>query len=161
MSKSNQFVVFCLDNQKYALSLPDVDRVVRTVEITRLPKAPEIVIGVINIQGRITPVINIRKRFRLPEREINPGNRFIIADTSKWMVAFVVDEVRGVIESRGQEMVTAEKILPGMEYVEGVVKLADGIVFIHDLDKFLSLEEEKNLTMQSRKQARNDRHNFR
>lgn len=145
MNKSNQFVVFSLANQKYALSLPDVERVVRAVEITRLPKAPEIVLGVINIQGRITPVINIRKRFRLPEKEIDPGDRFIIADTSKRLVALMVDDVRGVIESRGQEMVKAEKILPGMEYIEGVVKLEDDIVFIHDLDKFLSLEEEKKL----------------
>ena len=145
MNKSKQFVVFCLDNQKYALPLPDVKRVVRAVEITCLPKAPEIVIGVINIQGRITPVINIRKRFRLPEREIDPRDRFIIADTSKRLVALMVDEVRGVIESREQEMVKAEKILPGMEYIEGVMKIEDGIVFIHDLDKFLSLEEEKKL----------------
>ena len=145
MNKSNQFVVFSLDNQKYALSLPDVVRVVRAVEITCLPKAPEIVLGVINIQGRITPVINIRKRFRLPEREINPEDRFIIADTSKRLVALMVDEVRGVIESREQELITADKILPGMEHIEGVMKLEDDIVFIHDLDKFLSLEEEKKL----------------
>jgi len=154
MSKSNQFVVFCLDNQKYALSLPDVDRVVRTVEITRLPKAPEIVLGVINIQGRITPVINIRKRFRLPEREIDPEDRFIIAETSKRLVALMVDEVRGVIESREQEMVKAEKILPDMEYIEGVMKLENDIVFIHDLDKFLSLEEEKKLDDAMRERER-------
>lgn len=145
MNKSKQFVVFCLDNQKYALPLPDVKRVVRAVEIKCLPKAPKIVLGVINIQGRITPVINIRKRFRLPDREIDPQDRFLIADTSKRMVALMVDEVRGVIESREQEIITAEKILPDMEYIEGVVKLDNNIVLIHDLNKFLSLEEEKKL----------------
>ncbi|MDY6861397.1 MAG: chemotaxis protein CheW [Thermodesulfobacteriota bacterium] len=145
MNKSKQFVVFFLDNQKYALSLPDVKRAVRAVEITSLPEAPEIVSGVINIQGLITPVINIRKRFRLQEKEIDPKDRFIIADTSKRLVVLMVDEVEGVIESKSQEIVTGEKILPGMEYVEGVLKLEDGIVFIHDLSRFLSLEEDQKL----------------
>ena len=145
MNKSGYLVVFVLDEQQYALPLFDVERVVQAVEITLLPKAPEIVLGVINIQGRITPVINIRKRFRLPEKKIAPGDYFIIAGTSKRLVALMVDEVKGVIESRGREMVTAEKIVPGMAHVEGVVKLEGGIVFVHNLDKFLSLEEEKKL----------------
>jgi purine-binding chemotaxis protein CheW len=145
MNKLSPFVIFCLDNQKYALPLPDVKRVVRALEIKPLPKAPEIVLGVIRIEGQIIPVINIRKRFRLPEREIDPKDRFIIADTSKNLVALVVDDVRGVKKSKREEKVKAEKILPGIKYIEGVVKLDDDMAFIHDLGKFLSLEEEKKL----------------
>lgn len=145
MNNSCYLVVFGLDEQQYALPLSDVGRVVQAVEITLLPKAPEIVLGVINIQGRITPVINIRKRFRLPEKKLAPDDYFIIAGTSKRLVALMVDEVGGVIENRGRDMVAAEKIVPGMAYVKGAVKLEDGIVFVHDLDKFLSLEEEKKL----------------
>lgn len=144
-NKQNRLVVFTLDEQRYALHLSAVERVVLVVEVTLLPKAPEIVLGVVNVQGRIVPVVNIRKRFRLAEREMNLSNQLVIAHTSRRTVAFPVDSVSGLVERSAQEVIAAEKILPGMKYVEGAAKLEDGIVFIHDLDKFLSLEEEKTL----------------
>ncbi len=79
MSLSDQYVVFGLDEHSFALRLSAVVRVVRAVEVTPLPRAPEIVLGVINVQGRITPVFDVRKRFRLPAREISLSDQFIIA----------------------------------------------------------------------------------
>jgi len=145
VDKLNQLIVLTLDEQRYALHLSAVERIVRVVEVTPLPKAPEIVLGVVNVQGQITPVINIRKRFCLPEREMNLSDQLIIAHTSRRTVALVADAVSGVIERSEQEVIAAEKVLPGIEYVEGVVKLEDGMILIHDLNKFLSLEEEQAL----------------
>ncbi len=145
MDKLNQLVVFTLDEQRYALHLSAVERIVRMVEITPLPKAPEVVLGVVNVQGWIIPVVNIRKRFRLPEREISLSDQLIIASTSKRPVALVADTVSGLIECYEPQVITVEKILPHIEYVEGVVKLEDDMILIHDLDRFLSLEEEKML----------------
>ncbi len=140
-----QLVVFGLDNQRYALSLSAVERIVPAVEVTPLPKAPEIVPGVVNVQGRIVPVFNIRKRFRLPERETNLSDRLIIAKTRKRTVALVANSVTGVVELPEGEVAAAETILPRLKYVQGVGRLPDGMIFIHDLDKFLSLGEEKTL----------------
>lgn len=145
MNTLNQYVVFFLDKQRYAMHISFVERVIRAVEITPLPKVPEIVLGVINVQGQIIPVVNIRKRFCLPERETNLSDQLIIAHTSRRVVVVAVDAVSGVIEIPGQKVVMAEKILSGLEYVEGVVKTKEGIIIIHDLDKFLSLDEEKAL----------------
>ncbi len=145
MNKSNQIVVFTLDEQRYALYLPVVERVVNVAEITPLPKSPDIVLGVINFKGIVIPVVNIRKRFGLMEREINLSDKFIIAKTSLRTVALVVDSVSGVIEPEGREIINSEKITPGMEYVDGVIKLEDGMILIHDIDKFLSLDEVKKL----------------
>jgi purine-binding chemotaxis protein CheW len=147
MNMSNQLVVFALDEQRYALHLSAVERIVRVAEVTPLPKAPEIVLGVINVQGQIIPVADIRRRFRLPEREIDLSDQLIIAKTSKRTVALVVDEVTGVIESPEQKLVPAKEILPGTDYVEGVMKLEDGLILIHDLATFLSLEEENTLDL--------------
>ena len=144
-SEIRWLVVFTLDEQHYALPLSAVERVVRVVEITSLPKAPEIVLGVINRQGRIVPVVNLRRRFRLPERELRLSDHCLIAHTAKRMVALVVDEVSGVLEPADQAVAAAEPILPDLAYVVGVVKLAEGMVLIHDLDSFLSLEEEQTL----------------
>lgn len=138
-------VVFTLDMQRYAIRLSKVERVIRVVELTPLPQAPEIVLGVVNVQGRIVPVVNIRKRFRLPEQEMSLSDQLIIAHTSRRTVGLMVDAVIGVVDRSEKEVTAAEKILPNLEHVEGVVKLEDGMVLIHDLDKFLSLEEEKTL----------------
>ena len=110
-------------------------------EIESLPKAPDIVLGVIDIQGRIVPAINLRRRFGLPEREIALSDRLIIARTSKRSLALLVDAVLGVFELPPAETVAAAAILPDLEYVEGVAKLSDGLVFIHNLETLLSLEE--------------------
>lgn len=138
-------VVFTLDEQRYALRLAAVERVVRAVEVTRLPKAPEIVLGMINVQGRIIPVINVRKRFHLPERGIELSDQFIIARISRRTVALVVDAVNDVVPCPEAQVVAAEKILPGLEHVEGVLKIPDGMIFVHDLDRFLSLDEAQAL----------------
>lgn len=145
MGISNQFVVFALSDQHYALHLTAVDRVVRVVEINPLPQAPEIVTGVINIQGRVIPIINVRRRFRLPERPIALTDRIIIAHMVRRPVGLIVDAVTDITAHPEQSISSAESILPGLEYIEGVVKLQDGLILIHDLDKFLSLEEENSL----------------
>lgn len=145
MSRSNQHVVFNLDEQLFALHLSAVEKVTWSVAVTLLPNAPETVLGAVNMQGHIIPVFNTRKRFRLPEREMDLSDQLIIARARTRRVALVVDAVSGINESEEQEVVAAEKILPGMEHIEGVVKLGDGLILIHNLDKFLSLEEEKAL----------------
>jgi len=142
---SNALVVFTLDGGRYALPLSSVKRVIPAIEITPLPQAPGITLGVINIRGEILPVVNIRKRFRLPEREVDLGDQIILGHTSRRSVAMVVDTVSGVMEAPKERVVIPDKIAPNLRYIEGVVKLEDGIVLIHDLDKFLSLEEEQDL----------------
>lgn len=145
MEESNQLVVFALDDQRYALRLSVVDRVVPMVRVTPLPKAPDIVIGVVNVQGRVIPVIDMRRRFRLPEREATLTDRLIVAHTARRPVALAADAVAGVLEYPGQDIVAAQGVLPGVEHVEGIAKLKDGLILIHDLDRFLSLEEEQSL----------------
>ncbi len=140
-----QILVFTLDEPMYALPLSAVERVVRAVEITPLPKAPGIVLGAINAQGRVIPVVDMRRRFRLPAREMLPDDRFIIARTARRLVALAADDVAGVHECSPGEMVIAADALPFAGYLQGVAKLEEGLVLITDLDAFLSLDEESLL----------------
>lgn len=145
MSALTQLVVFRLDDQRYAMSLVAVERIVRAVEVTALPEAPAIVLGVIDLAGHVLPVLNIRRRFRLPEREISPADQFLIARTARRGVALVVDEAQEVIERPDTEIIGPAQIVPGLEQIQGVVKLHDGLVLIHDLETFLSLDEARAL----------------
>jgi len=136
--------VFTLDG-RYALDVASVEQVVAAAEITRLPKGPDIVLGVVNAQGSILPVLNVRRRFRLPEREIEPTDRMIIAITPRRRVALLVDSVTGVVERTSHDVTAAEVIAPRIEYVKGVTQLDDDILLIHNLDSFLSLDEDRDL----------------
>jgi purine-binding chemotaxis protein CheW len=141
----DQLVGFSLEGHSYAVPLSQVERVVHAVEVAPSPKAPEIVLGVINFSGRIIPVVDIRKRFRLPAKETEIYDFLIIARTSRREIAFTVETMTGVFDCPEEELITADKIVPGLEYLQGVMRLRDGLIFIHDLDQFLSLDEEKSL----------------
>jgi purine-binding chemotaxis protein CheW len=138
-------LVFALDDPHYALPLAIVERVIRAVEISPLPRAPRIVRGVINVQGQILPIVDIRALFRLPSRATDIGDRFIIARTPRRVLALIVDRVIGISEVPEEKIVSAESALPFAEGLRGVAKLEDGLVLIYDLDRFLSLDEEGQL----------------
>jgi purine-binding chemotaxis protein CheW len=157
VKRLRKLVTFNLDDRKFALYVSAVQRMIRVVEVTALPKAPEIVVGIINLQGTVISVFDIRMRFRLPAREVRIDDQMIIATTAKRTVALLVDSVNGVIEIPEEEIIAAEQILPNLEYVEGVVKNEDGMILIHDLERFLSLPEEKILDEALEALNRNER----
>jgi purine-binding chemotaxis protein CheW len=136
-SETSKLVLFNLDELRYALNLSTVERVIPIVEITPLPKAPEIVLGVINIQGEIIPVINIRKHFNLPVREIELDNQLIIVHASKRRVAIVVDSVTGVHELERYQFAGTEEAFPYTEYLSGIAKVENNIVMILDEQKVM------------------------
>ncbi len=123
------------DEQQYALNLSCVERIVRAVEITPLPDAPEEVLGVINVEGRVIPVLNTRKRLGLPERELELHDLFIIVSENGRTLALVADQVRPVIEIPVQEVVSPDRVLPGTGYVQSVAKVDDGMIVVLTIEK--------------------------
>jgi purine-binding chemotaxis protein CheW len=141
VNELSQWVVFRIESQRYALRLAEVERIVRAVEVMPLPQAPEIVLGVINVEGRILPVLNVRQRFGLPAQEIRQTNQFLIARTTRREVVLVIDDAEGIVERWSSEIGRPGSIVPGLEKIQGVVKLDDGLALIYDLEEFLSLDE--------------------
>ena len=142
---SNNLLVFVLEDQQYGLHLSTVEGVIRAAEVTRLPRAPEIVTGLLNVRGQIYPVVNTRRRFHLPERNIDPGDRFVLAHTPKFRVALAVDQIEGIITPSESKVIRTVTIDPGLKQIDGVVKgvvkLESGILLIYDLEKLLSSEK--------------------
>jgi purine-binding chemotaxis protein CheW len=139
---SSQLVMFVVEGQRYALPLEIVDRVVRAVAVTALPEAPPIIVGVIGLQGRVVPVVDLRKRFRLERREIDIEDHFVIARSSTGAVALPVDEAEGLIKDLGGEKVPAAEIVPNLNYVREVFLLGPEMVFVLDIDTVLTDDEE-------------------
>ena len=141
----DSLVVFSLDDQQFALNVSAVERVVRAVEVTPLPGAPAGVCGVVDLHGAIIPVFDLRAHFGQPSREVRPEDHLVIARTARRKVALLADAALGVVSASGQEVVPAAEILPGLDAIEGVMKLDGGIVLIHDLDRFLRIAEDDAL----------------
>jgi len=142
-----QLVVFTLDELTYALPLNMIIRVIHSVEFRNLPKAPEIVAGIINVRGEIIAVIDVRKRFGMKSREIEADDQLIIADTGKRKIALWVDAVNGVENIDTHQRVDTSENLSYAKYINGVVKVNDHLILIYDLEKFLNLEEESQLEL--------------
>lgn len=137
----NSLLAFRLDQRTFALPLAQTERAVLAVEITPLPRAPAIVSGIVNVGGRIVPVIDLRRRFGLPERDIELTDRLLLACTAHRPLAMIVDAVLGVVACEEKDCVPIDQIVAGTGYLRGIAKSPGGMILIHDLDTFLSLEE--------------------
>lgn len=138
-------VLFSLEGHRCALPLPAVLRVFPMVEISPLPKAPPVVLGAINLHGKAVPVLDIRRRFRFPPREYGLSAHLLIAQTTRRVVALPVDEALGVTALAAEAVSPQGTVLPGIGHWGNIVTLPDGLLFIQNLDAFLSLDEEKQL----------------
>lgn len=139
-------VAFRLEDRHYALHLTVVERVLRMVAVTPLPKAPAIVLGVVNFHGQIIPVFDLQRRFGLSSRNHGLSSTLLVARTNKRTMAFPVNDVLGVQEVAADIVTLPAAVVPGIGLVVGMVALSDGVLFIHDLDAFLCLDEEQQLT---------------
>lgn len=138
---THHFLTFEVGTARFALPVELVREVVRAVAIAALPKAPPIVEGVINLRGTLVPVLDVRQRFTLPPALLAPEQHLIIGQTGDRLVALRVDRAVDLVVVDQDDIESAGRVAPGTEYVAGIAKLADGLLVIHDLERFLSFEE--------------------
>lgn len=136
-----ELVIVELDGQRYGLRADAVREVVRAVTITTLPNAPVVVAGIINVRGAVVAVLDLRRRFDLPARPLDPSEYFVLARAGDRDVALRVDRSTELISVDPADIDRGEPILCRSRYVAGVAKLPDGLVLIHDLETFLSAAE--------------------
>ena len=140
-----RWVLMTVDGQAYALPLAAVDRILRMVEITPLPGAPDVVEGVIDIQGNVVPVVSVRRRLGLSHRPVEVSDSLVVARARNRRLAVIAESVLGVVERSGDDVVSTSNIACAAPYIEGLLKTSDGLVLIQDLDKFFSFDEESSL----------------
>lgn len=141
MDKMQKIMIFTLDGQRYGIALAAVDQVVRMVEITPLPGVPDFVRGVINVQGAIIPVVDLRCRLGLPTRPVELDDQLLITRFAGRSMALTADSALEVCDCRQEAVTWADDILPDLPFLSGIAKLADGLILIHDLERLLSPHE--------------------
>jgi len=127
-----------LDGERYALHLSAVSRVVRMVELSPLPTAPPSLLGLVNVQGEVLPVVNLRSLFRHPLRPPAVEDVLVIAGAGERKLALAADAVKGVLSGAGDSLVADPELMRPTGLWEGVVRLPDGLVPVCDLEKILA-----------------------
>jgi purine-binding chemotaxis protein CheW len=141
MPAPHEVLLFTLEGQRYAIPSADVRHLVRAARLTPLPRAPDVVEGLLNLHGELLPVLDLRRRFRLPPRPLSPTDHFIVARAGARQVVLHVDRTEGLLTLEPGALDETPRALPGVGYVAGALKLPDGLVLVHDLTAFLSEAE--------------------
>jgi purine-binding chemotaxis protein CheW len=141
--QASQVIVFRLGADEYGVDIAAVEEIIRVPSIAKVPKAPSYVEGVINLRGRVVPVIDLCKRLDLAPREVTSQSRIVIVDLGEQAVGMIVDDVSEVLQMSGRDIEPAPPITTTVESgcIAGIARLNERLVILMKLDAVLAPTE--------------------
>ena len=142
-----QLVSFCIGSEEYGVDILQVQEINRMVDITKVPQAPRYVEGVINLRGKVIPIIDLRKRFNLELKEHDKNTRIVVVDIGGNIMGMIVDSVSEVLRLSAETIEPPPELVSGInsEYIKGVAKLEDRLLIFLDLSRVVDVEEISSL----------------
>jgi len=142
-----QLVSFKIGDEEFGVDILKVQEINKMMQITKVPNSPEFVDGVVNLRGRIIPVIDIRARLNLPRKEHDKNTRIIVVEIEGKTIGFIVDEVNEVLRIPESITEPPPEMVAGIDssYITAVGKLEDRLLILLELEKIFSKEEVFNL----------------
>lgn len=134
-----QLVSFNIGDEEFGVDILRVQEINRMLEVTQVPNSPEYVDGVINLRGKVIPIVDLRERLGMHRREHDKNTRIIVVELGGKTLGFVVDAVREVLRIPRSVTEPPPQLVGGarQEYITGVGKLDDRLLILLDLDKIL------------------------
>ena len=131
-----QLVTFTLEKEEYAVNILNVQEINRITEITKVPNAPDYMEGVINLRGKVIPVINLRKKFGLYNKDTDDSSRVIIMDIQGITYGLVVDSVSEVLRIPSDIVEPPPPMASSMSsmFIKGIAKLENRLIILIDID---------------------------
>jgi purine-binding chemotaxis protein CheW len=147
MEKDLQVVGFRIGNETFGVRIASVREIVRVPEITAVPSAPETVEGVINLRGKIIPVMDLRKRFGHVDIQPNKKNRILVVELDNKLVGLIVNAASEVLKIPPSDIEAPGSVFAEGEssYVTGVAKLKGRLIILLDVNKLLHQQDVKRL----------------
>lgn len=139
-----QLVSFNLDQEEYGVDVLKVREIIRMPVVTRVPNTPHYVEGVINLRGKVIPIISMRKKFGLMEIDADKQTRIMVMDVSGDLMGFIVDAVSEVIRISGSEIQPSPAVVASgidQECIAGVINQAERLLVLLDLERMFSKDE--------------------
>lgn len=144
----NMYLTFLLDNRVFAFHIKDVDEIVEVMEATPVPEYPVYVKGIVNIKGTVTPVIDLRLRFKIPEKAYDERTCIIVLTIAQKHIGFVVDTVLSVMEITEKNIDPPPSLTPDnvSKYISGVAKIEEKLVMLLDSNKIIKQTDLEQIT---------------
>ena len=138
-----QLVVFDLATEAYGVDIGAVREIIRMQDITKVPRCPEFVEGIINLRGNVIPVVDLRKRFSLMISERSKDNRIVVVDISGHDIGVVVDAVTEVLRITSDSVAPPSSVITTTDsaYLLGIAKVESRLIILLDLEKVFSDDE--------------------
>ncbi len=136
-----KLLVFQIAGLRFAIPLSYIEMAIQVVEIRPLIKMPKYLLGVISMNSRIIPILDIRHLFGLEKKSVELSDQIVLVKSGRLHAGILADKTHRVIEIEDDAIIRGETISYGNTYLKGVVKLEDDVVLISDIDTFLSREE--------------------
>ena len=142
-----QLVVFRLANEFFGIDIASVESIVKMQDITHLPQTPDFLEGIINLRGKILPVVDLRKRLNLPAMEKTLESRIVITSFSTTTIGLIVDNVEEVMDIDDNLIEPPPSITSSVdiEFIRGIAKAGKMLILLLDLEKVL----QSNATIQA------------
>lgn len=143
-TKLLQLVSFKIGDEEFGVDILSVKEINRMLQITRVPNSPNFVEGVINLRGKVIPVIDLRIKLNMERTEYSPDTRIIVVEINNQTVGFIVDSVKEVLRIPESIMEAPPELAAGVDsrYITAVGKLEDRLLILLDLEKVLLTEEQ-------------------
>jgi purine-binding chemotaxis protein CheW len=140
--ESKQLVSFRVGDEEFALEIQRVQEIIRNQRVTRVPNSPSFVEGVINLRGKVIPVIALRKRFGVDHKPQEQDTRIVVLEVKDIVVGIIVDSVPEVLRVPANVIVEPPRIVKSRrDYVAGVAKLTNRLLILLDVDRVLAGNE--------------------
>ncbi len=141
-----QLVGMKLGDEEYAIDVLKITEIIRTVEITIVPRMESYILGVMNLRGKVVPVIDLRIRFNLDSCDFDKSTRIIVVSVDKENIGFVVDEVTEVIRIKRSMVEPTPPLVGsiGQEYILGICKYDSRLIMLLDIDRVINDSGEYN-----------------
>jgi purine-binding chemotaxis protein CheW len=138
-----QLVTFVVGTEEFAVPILSVQEINRMMQITRVPQSPAFVEGVINLRGKIIPVVDLRRRFGLAQAQESVDSRIVVVEVAGRVIGFTVDRVNEVLRIPTSIVEPAPAMVTGLDtdYVQGVGKLDDRLLILLDLVRLFEGED--------------------
>jgi purine-binding chemotaxis protein CheW len=140
---SIQIVCFKIGREEYGLEILAVQEILKLPKVTRLPKSADFIMGVINLRGKVIPIVDLSRRFNIEGTESLPDRRAIVVEIRGKKVGLAIDSVSHVIKVDEKDIEPPPPIVKGISsrYITGIVKLKEGFVIMLDIKQIFSAEE--------------------
>ena len=143
LKSADRYLTFCVDDEKYGIHISRIKEIIATINITHIPKTPDFVKGVINLRGSVIPVVDVRLKFGMKEKEMDIDSAIIIYEVNKASIGFIVDQVEDVLSIDEKHISDAPHFGSSIDtsFIENVAEVENDVIMLLNLEKIFEAHE--------------------